>query len=151
MVIIWLGGGGGWVLHSATAPPNARLNPQLPIAVAATAAAHRNCAAGWLLPLLSPIEIALLAAPAHCRTHADAAAHCRTHDSLLPTAACTLAACHFCNHSPGHRRLLPHTCMLLAAAPMPLLLHTAARMPLPQLLLHSLPPPPLLVPRPLIA
>jgi hypothetical protein len=41
--------------------------------------------------------------------------------------------------------------MLLTAAPMLLLLHTAARMPLAPLLLSPLPPLPLLVPHPLIA
>ncbi len=54
-------------------------------------------------------------------------------------------------HSPGCCPLLPHTRTLLAAAPMLLLLHTAACTPLPPMLPSPLPPPPLLVPRPLIA
>ncbi len=63
---------------------------------------------------------------------------------------CWLPAIH-CNHSPGHCCLLPHTRTLLTAIPTPPLLHTAARMLLPPLLLSPLPPPLLLVPRPLIA
>jgi hypothetical protein len=54
------------------------------------------------------------------------------------------------DHSPGRRRLLLHTCTLLAAAPMPPLLHTAACMPLPPLLPPPLPPLPQLVPCQLI-
>jgi hypothetical protein len=53
--------------------------------------------------------------------------------------------------APGRHCLLPHTRTLLAATPTPPLLPTAARMPLPPLLPSLLPPPPLLVPRALIA
>jgi hypothetical protein len=79
---------------------------------------------------------------------------------------CTLShACHICclllharwlpavhrDCAPGRCCQLPHTCMLLAAAPMPPLLPTAARTPHPPLLPSPLPPLPLLVPRALIA
>jgi hypothetical protein len=163
------GGGGGWLAPSATAPPNAHLNPQLPITVIVF---HCNFSAippSFLPPpppLLPPIVIVPPAGRCHyclplqscCRPLPPAAAHtlmllhavARMPHSL-PTAACTLAACRLCDHSPGHRLLLPHTCMLLATAPTPPLLHTAARTPLPPLLLPSLPPLPLLVPRQLIA
>ncbi len=165
-VIIWWGGG-GWLPPSATAPPHARLNPQLPIAVivayciflpsrhplrcrcrccplqlcrrlaAAITVSHCNRAAGRsrLLP--------------HTRCHRCTLLHARRIRCSLPHAL-WLHAFH-CNHSPSRRRLLPHTLTLLAAAPTPPLLHTAARTPLPPLLPLPLPPPPLLVPRPLIA
>ncbi len=169
-----MGGGrggpaGGGLVPSATAPPNAHLNPQLPITVIIV---HRNFPAippSFLLPPPPP-PLPIVIVPPSGRCHyclplqsccwplPPAAAHmlmplhavARMPHSL-PTAARTLAACHLCDHSPGHRHLLPHTLTLLAAAPTPLLLHTAAPTPLPPLLLPSLPPPPLLVPRPLIA
>jgi hypothetical protein len=107
-VIIWWGGG-GWLPPSATAPPNARLNPQLPIAVIIV---HRIFSAVplsfVLLPLPLPIAIVPPAGRCHhciplqlcCRTLLPAAAHtlpplhavaCTRH--LLPTAARTLATC----------------------------------------------------------
>jgi hypothetical protein len=73
-----------------------------------------------------------------------------TNDERLLLHACWLPTVH-CNLSPGRHRLLPHTHTLLTAAPTPLLLHIAARTPLPPLLPSPLPPLPLLVPRPLIA
>ncbi len=109
LVIIWWWGGGGWLPPSATAPPNARLNPQLPTAVIVV---HCNFSAvppSFALPLLPlPIAIVPLAGCCHhciqlqscCRPLLPAAAHmlpplhtvtCMPH--LLPTAACTLAAC----------------------------------------------------------
>ncbi len=109
-VIIWLGGGGrGWLSPSATAPPNARLNPQLPIAVIFV---HRNFTAVPPSfappPPLLPMTIVPPAGRCHhciplqlcCRPLPPAAAHtlpplhavaCMPHP--LPTAARTLAAC----------------------------------------------------------
>ncbi len=137
-------GGGGRLPPSATPPPNAPLNSQLPNAVnvaycdffrppavlcaAAAAAAHRNCAAGWPLPSLYPIAIMLPAAPACCRTHAAAAAcyrmhaasaaRCRTHAGCMPSIAIippAAAAC-CCTYA---RCSLPHPrrrcCILLHA------------------------------------
>jgi hypothetical protein len=55
------------------------------------------------------------------------------------------------DRAPSRCRLLPYTRTLLAAAPTLPLPPTAAHMPHPPLLLSPLPPPPLLVPRALIA
>ncbi len=108
-VIIWWGGGGGWRPPSTTAPPNARLNPQLPIPVIVV---HRNFSV--LLPSFAPpppsLPIAIVPPAGHChhciplqlccRPLPLAAAHtllplhavpCTPHP--LPTAARTLAAC----------------------------------------------------------
>jgi hypothetical protein len=63
---------------------------------------------------------------------------------------CWLPAIH-CDHAPLRRRLQLHQRTLLAAAPMPPLLHNTVRMPLAPLLQSPLPPPPLLVPGLLIA
>ncbi len=99
----------GWLPPSATAPPNARLNPQLPIAVIVV---HRNFSTvppSFALPS-PPLPIAIVP-PAGCCHHCiplqlccrplpPTAAHtlpplhavaCMPHP--LPTAACTLAAC----------------------------------------------------------
>ncbi len=167
-IIIWWGGGGVAAAFSHCAPqrtPNACLNPQLPIAVII---AHRNISAvpPSFVPPLPPLPIAIVPPAGRCHHCIPLQSCCRP---LLPAAAHMLPPLHavartphpllharwlnaiHCNHSPGHRRLLPHTCMLLAAAPTPPLLHTAACTPLPPLLLPLLPPPPLLVPHPLIA
>ncbi len=78
---------------------------------------------------------------ARCCTHASSAARYCTHTSCLPI---------HCDRVLVRHRLQLHQRTLLAAAPMPPLLHTAARTPLAPLLPSPLPPPPLLVPRPLI-
>ncbi len=108
-VIIWLGRGRGWLPPSATAPPNAHLNPQLPIALIIV---HLNFSAVLpsFVPPLPPLPIAIVppAGRCHhciplqlcCRPLPPAAAHtlpplhavART-PHPLPTAACTLAAC----------------------------------------------------------
>ncbi len=103
------GGGGGWLPPLATAPPNAHLNPQLPIAVIVV---HRNLFAippsFAPPPPLLPIATVSPAGRCHhciplqscCRLLPPAAAHtlpplhavaCTTHP--LPTATRTLAAC----------------------------------------------------------
>ncbi len=160
-------GGGGWLPPSATAPPNSRLNPQLPIAVIVV---HRN-----FLPSRRPLRRRRRCCPlqlCHRLAAAITVSHCNCaagRSRLLPHTCCCrcllshahrircplpharwLHAIH-CNHPPGCRRLLPHTRTLLAAAPTPPLLHTAACTPLPPLLPPPLPPLPLLVPRPLRA
>ncbi len=102
-------GGGGWLPPSATAPPNARLNPQLPIAVIVV---HHNFFAippSFVPPLpLLLIAIVPLAGRCHhcfplqscCWPLPPAAAHtlpplhavaCTPHP--LPTAARMLDAC----------------------------------------------------------
>ncbi len=102
-------GGGGWLPPSATAPPNACLNPQLPIAVIVV---HHNFSGvpPSFVPLPPPLPISIVppAGCCHhcipmqswCRTLQPAAAHtllplhavaCTPHP--LPIAACTLAAC----------------------------------------------------------
>jgi hypothetical protein len=109
------------------------------------------------LPTLSSIAIVLLAAPTrllplHAIAHTllrCTLLHARHIRCLLPHAR-WLPAIH-CDRSPIRRHLRLHQHMLLAAAPLLLLLHTAARTPLAPLLPSPLPPPPLLVPRPLIA
>ena len=106
--IIWLGGG-GWLPPSATAPPNARLNPQLPIV---KIVAYRNFSAvpQSFAPPPPPLPIAIVPPASHChhciplqsccRPLPPAAAHtlpplhavaCTPHP--LPTAARMLAAC----------------------------------------------------------
>ncbi len=108
-VIIWWGGG-GWLPPSATAPPNARLNPQLPIAVIVVNHNFSAVPPSFALPLpLLPIAIVSRAGRCHhciplqscCWPLPPAAAHtllplhavaCTPHP--LPTAAHTLAACH---------------------------------------------------------
>ncbi len=104
----WGGGRRGWLPPSATAPPNAHFNPQLPIAVIVV---HRNFSAilPSFVPPLPPLPIAIVppagrchhciplqswpAAPACCHTaarccrHAASAAHCRTHAGCLPSIA----------------------------------------------------------------
>jgi hypothetical protein len=114
---------------------------------AAITVSHCNRAAGC--PCLLP----------HTRRHHCTLLHTRCCCCMLSHARCIrcpllhtrwLPAVH-CNCAPGRRPLLPHTCTLLAAATTPLLLHTAARTPLPPLLPSPLPPLPLLVPRALIA
>ncbi len=109
------------------------------------------------LPSLSSIAIVLLAAPIcllplHAVVHTPLRCtllHSRHIRCLLPHAR-WLPAIHW-DCAPVRRRLLLHQRTLLAAAPTPPLLHTAARTPLAPLLLSSLPPLPLLVPHPLIA
>jgi hypothetical protein len=109
------------------------------------------------LPSLSSIAIVLLAAPtrllplhavAHMLLHCMLL-HARHIRCLLPHAH-LLPAIH-CNRAPVRRCLRLHQRTLLAAAPTPPLLHTAARTPLAPLLSSPLPPPLLLVPHPLIA
>jgi hypothetical protein len=110
----------------------------------------------WL-PSLSSIAIILLAAPTRLLL-LHAVAHtplCCTllhaHHIRCPLQhARWLPAIH-CNCAPVHRRLRLYQRTLLAATPTPPLLHTAARTPLAPLLPSPLPPPLLLVPRPLIA
>ncbi len=106
MVVV---GGGGWLPPSATAPPNANLNPQLPIPVII---AYRDFSAippsFAPPPLPQPIAIVPPAGCCHhciplqscCRPRPPAAAHmlpplhtvaCMPHP--LPTAAYMLAAC----------------------------------------------------------
>jgi hypothetical protein len=160
-------GRGGWLPPSATVPPNARLNPQLPIAVIIV---HCNFSA--VLPSFAPppppLPIAIVPPAGHCH-HCSHCNHAAGRSHLLPHTRCRCcmllhARCIRCplphthwlhavqrNHSPGRHRLLPHTRTLLAAAPMPPLLHTAARTPLPPLLPPPLPPLPLLVSCPVIA
>jgi hypothetical protein len=109
------------------------------------------------LPLLSSIAIVLLAAPT-CFLLLHAVAHTPLRCTLLHARhircpllhACWLSAIHF-DRAPIRRRLRLHQRTLLAAAPTPPLLHTAACMPLAPLLPSPLPPPPLLVPHLLIA
>ncbi len=114
-------GGGGWLPSSATAPPNACLNPQLPITVIVV---HCDFSAvpPSFAPPPPPLPIAIVppAGRCHhciplqscCRPHPPAAAHtlpplhavaCTPH--LLPTAAPTLAAC--CPSRSFPRPLLP--------------------------------------------
>ncbi len=114
---------------------------------AAITVSHCNCSASRPRPLLHTRRCRCMLSHACCRRCTLLHAY-RIHCSLLH--ACWLPAVH-CNHAPGHRHLLPHTHTLLAAAPTPPLLPTAARMPLPPLLPSPLPPLPLLVPRALIA
>ncbi len=133
-VIIWWWGGGGWLPPSATAHPNARLNPQLPITVIVV---HRNFSA--VLPSFAPppppLPIAIVPPAGHCHHFIPlqsccqplppAAAHtlpplhavaCTPHP--LPTAARTLAACRPSQSFPRppppaatHARCsLPHPC-----------------------------------------
>ncbi len=112
-VIIWLGGGGGEGVAAAfshTAPPNAHLNPQLPIAVIIVHPDFSTVPPSFAPPppLPLPIAIVLPAGRCHhciplqswCRPLPPAAAHtlpplhavaCTPHP--LPTAARTLAAC----------------------------------------------------------
>ncbi len=117
-VIIWLGEGGGrgWLPPSATAPPNACLNPQLPIAVSVV---HHDFSAvppSFAPPPPPPLPIAIVPPAGHCHhclplqsccrpLPPAAAARCRTHTPHplptaartphpLPAAAHTLAACH---------------------------------------------------------
>ncbi len=111
LVIIWLGGGGGgrgW-LPSATAPPNARLNPQLPITVIVVPCNFSAILPSFAPPpLLLPIAIVPPAGRCHhciplqscCRSLPPATAHtlpplhtvaCTPHP--LPTATRMLAAC----------------------------------------------------------
>jgi hypothetical protein len=90
--------------------------------------------------------------PLHAVTHTPlryTLLHARHIRCLLPHAR-WLPAIH-CDRAPVRCRLRLHQRMLLTAAPMLPLLHTAARTPLAPLLLSPLPPLPLLVPRPLIA
>jgi hypothetical protein len=109
---------------------------------AATSAGCHHClplqSCCWLLPPACCCCTLLhtCCSAACCCTHATSAACCCTHAGCLPSIAC---------------RLRLHQCTLLAAAPMLLLLHTAACTPLAPLLPSPLPPPLLLVPRPLIA
>ncbi len=109
---------------SATAPPNAHLNPQLPIRrhcpsqscrcpavlCAAAATTHRNCATGWPLPSLSPIAIVLPATPACCCTHAATSACCRMH-------AAAAACC--CTHAASAARCRTHAGCLPSIAIVP--------------------------------
>ncbi len=110
-VIIWLGGGGrGWLPPSATAPPHARLNPQLPIAVIVV---HCNFSAvpPSFAPPPSPLPIAIVLPAGRCHhcillqsccqllppaaTHTLPPQHAVARmPHPLPTATCTLAACH---------------------------------------------------------
>ncbi len=103
------GGGGGWLPPSPPAPPNTRLNPQLPIAVIIAYCDFSAIPPSFALPpLLQPIAIVPPAGCCHhfiplqscCRPLPPAAAHmlpplhtvaCTPHP--LPTAARTLAAC----------------------------------------------------------
>ena len=105
----WGGGGGrGWLPPLATAPPNARLNPQLPIAVAIV---HHNLAAvppSFAPPPPPPIAIVLPVGRCHhclplkscCRPPPPATAHTllplhavARMPHPLPTVPPTLAAC----------------------------------------------------------
>ncbi len=102
-------GGGGWLPPSATAPPNARLNLQFPIAVIIVHCIFSTIPLSFALPL-PPLPIAIVppAGRCHhciplqlcCRPHPPATAHMLpplhavAHTAHpLPTAARTLAAC----------------------------------------------------------
>ncbi len=108
---------------------------------------HCNRAAGR--PCLLPHTRHRCCTLSHARRRHCTLSHaCRIRCLLLH--ACWLPAV-YCNHAPGRRRLLPHTLTLLDAPPTLPLLPTAACTPHPPLLPSPLPPPPLLVPRALIA
>ncbi len=130
-------------LSIAILPPSRRpLRRRRPLQLcrrlaAASTVSHCNCAAGRPRPLSHTC----------CRCCMLLQA-CRIRCPLLH--ARWLPAVH-CNCAPSRRGLLPHTRTLLAAAPTLLLLPIAARTPHPPLLPSPLPPPPLLVPRALIA
>ncbi len=108
---------------------------------------HCNCAVGHPRLLLHTRRRRCMLL--HAGHHRCSLLHVHCICCPLPHAR-WLPAVH-CDRAPSRRRLLPHTRMLLAAAPTPLLLPTAARTPHPPLLLSPMPPPPLLVPRTLIA
>jgi hypothetical protein len=157
----------GWLLPSVTAPPNAHFNPQLPIAVIVV---HRNFSAippSFALPPPPPLPITIVSPAGRyhhclplqscCRPLMPAAAHmpllhpvART-PHPLPTAARMLAACRPLQSFP--QPLPPaaaHThaacCCTHAAAAAYCCTHaTSTTAPV------STAPPPLLVPRPLIA
>ncbi len=107
-VIIWWGGGGGWLPPSATVPPNARLNPQLPIAAILV---HRNFSA--VLPSFAPppppLPIAIVPPAGRCHHCIPLQPCCRP---LPPTAAHTLPPLHAVAYMPHP---LPTAARMLAA------------------------------------
>jgi hypothetical protein len=144
-----------WPLSIAILPPSCHPLPhrrRRPLQLcrrlaAAITVSHCNRAAGRPCPLPHTHRRRCMLSHACCRR--CMLSHARRICCLLPHAR-WLPAVH-CDHAPGRRRLLLHTRTLLAVTPMPPLLPTAAHTPHPPLLPSPLPPPPLLVPRALIA